>query len=406
MNYPIKIYVFFNTLSAFIALVYFAFFPKTINLFNFEDGMLNFYWLIFLHAYATFLVYIGYKLATYPFTKLLLNNTVYLPTNTGFIHNSQLKPSNLLSLLILFFSFVILYYSYQGNGLFIREGYLSDSPKFITAVSLLISIAALAIIVLTRINGQKLRSFFYFLIFIIPYFGTGSRKIILFLFIYLFLDFIYTQKHKKFYKAIAYIVIILFISAWILGHRSLEQHGLIPYTLSLFDISIFENSLNQIAFIINYIFIYGYTVTSEVLYDASFYQNLIPFEIFLFSINPLPSSVIGDWESLSRELRVNLYVPYNLYGEVFAQGWFISTLFFMLLGSVLGVFGLLLKTTFKNNIVIQAIVLLLVLVFTVTATQYNLRSSVRLIYYAGFILFMSWLLINLKNTYFALKKNS
>lgn len=113
----------------------------------------------------------------------------------------------------------------------------------------------------------------------------------------------------------------------------------------------------------------------------------IPKEVLLSSLNPLPSFIpvpgLPPWESFRESLRATKFIPYNALGELLNYGWFWLTLFYFLVG-LLSAWLNVSANYFQGQrsrfgYIIGCGLLLL---FTISSTQYNLRSVARLLWYA------------------------
>lgn len=104
-------------------------------------------------------------------------------------------------------------------------------------------------------------------------------------------------------------------------------------------------------------------------------------EALWISINPLPGGIAG-WEEIRHSLRLTRSTPYNALGELASHGW-------LALVTVAFVVGLLLAITTRISASLTGayavagglLVLGITVFFSVSILQYNLRSSLRLIWY-------------------------
>jgi hypothetical protein len=107
----------------------------------------------------------------------------------------------------------------------------------------------------------------------------------------------------------------------------------------------------------------------------------IPLEALWVGVNPLPGSWAG-WGEYKNALRVDSSTPYNALGELGAHGWF------ALVGVAFAV-GLLLALSTRISsrlegayaLAASLLVLGITVFFSVSILQYNLRSSIRLVWY-------------------------
>ena len=113
----------------------------------------------------------------------------------------------------------------------------------------------------------------------------------------------------------------------------------------------------------------------------------IPLEALAVGINPLPSFIplpgLSSWDNLRDSLRVTQYIPYSALGELSNHGWLWLILYYFSVGLAAAWMdtgtrhfeGQLSRLGYIGGCG-------LLLLFSVTSTQYNLRSSSRLVWYA------------------------
>jgi hypothetical protein len=109
---------------------------------------------------------------------------------------------------------------------------------------------------------------------------------------------------------------------------------------------------------------------------------LIPRSYFYTAINPLPGSLTG-WSDIQRELRVDVYTPFNTLGELALHGMPFLIGYFMIAGFV----GMRLEVHARRGAFVQQLVARVALasflaLFSLSVLQYNLRSSTRILWYA------------------------
>lgn len=121
----------------------------------------------------------------------------------------------------------------------------------------------------------------------------------------------------------------------------------------------------------------------------------IPKYQFLTSLNPLPSFIIPmldlpSWEDFGEQLRVTSYQPFSTLGELLNQGWLWLILFYAVAGFIaawadIGARAFEGKSSRWGFLFACGVLDL----FAIVSTQYNLRTSARLIYYAILIV-VAW----------------
>ncbi len=121
---------------------------------------------------------------------------------------------------------------------------------------------------------------------------------------------------------------------------------------------------------------YGFPLTAYVSSAPH-----LPLSYFLTSVNPLPGS-LTSWYDISPLLRVSVYVPYNSLGELLNYGLLIASPMFFLLGVILAAIDTSIRREVaQGNYLLPALYIGLSVFFILDSTQYNLRSSIRVIYY-------------------------
>ncbi|NHN39579.1 hypothetical protein G8764_19945 [Pseudomaricurvus alcaniphilus] len=172
-----------------------------------------------------------------------------------------------------------------------------------------------------------------------------------------------------------------------LNSRAMDEQGIIPVTNWLFNGagSQFGIGYDSVWFRMLRNFFHGFYATTETFSS----WPSIPIKYFWVSVNPLPGSVVG-WYDLALDLRVNKFVPFNVYGELMGRGYFLSCLFWLVLGFVFASIDI--KTRDVDiNAIIRILAYMSVMMFVMLSFQYNLRSAVRFIYISIFFITMGHL---------------
>jgi hypothetical protein len=108
----------------------------------------------------------------------------------------------------------------------------------------------------------------------------------------------------------------------------------------------------------------------------------LPSSDLLTSLTPMPSQ-FTDWAQLEPILRFDIYTPYSTLGELAIQGTAVLCLYFLLVGAVVT----WLQMSSANlgglrSLVLQLGLGPLLVLFSLTVLQYNLRPSTRFLWYA------------------------
>ncbi|WP_289043721.1 hypothetical protein [uncultured Olleya sp.] len=224
------------------------------------------------------------------------------------------------------------------------------------------------------------RSKIYIVVLLILAIGIGSR--IGFIFLILFVILSHNGKIKSLKNNLIFVfnvIFSLFFFAYLIQLRMQDEHGIIPYIAYVFDS--FQEILNYFMFNLYYVIVFGVFVTARTISD-----DIVSWGSIYISLNPLPGSMAG-WYDIFKDMRINKYCPYSSNGEVFSMGVFFTVIYYLFLGVIFGFFENKFRQFLINNKKLQAFVLLLILILHITyGFEYNLRSSVRYIYYGFFIL--------------------
>lgn len=138
---------------------------------------------------------------------------------------------------------------------------------------------------------------------------------------------------------------------------------------------------------------------------AGYVKNVypIPGEALLISLNPLPSFVplpgLPSWDDIQPQLRVGSYIPYNAIGELLNHGWLWLFLYYLVVGAIacwadVGVRAFEGRRGRWGFLVACG----LLFYFSISSTQYNLRSATRYVYYAVAIILLWRLLCKVRLT--------
>jgi hypothetical protein len=378
---PIHIYLVFNYLIIVLTVLYYYFYDDKFSFYN-VDKAINADFLNALKYYivANIFFLIGslfYYDLTKKESKILFNAKLDYT-----LFNKYVLPSRLLNIsIMLVFIILICYVLTYGKGVFLRTEYIPEfDNKFLISIAKILSFPAVILLGLFY-NTNKFKSGFNFFIIMLLTMSTGSRVTFLLLLIYLLVVFQSSGNTKK--NKIRFFIQLVFsfmFMSYVLSLRKLPEHGLIPYLASIFEA---DNSgaRNSIAFNTYYTFIFGFFVTIRTINEAA--QD---WHVILISLNPLPGSMVG-WYNYAPDLRLNVYAPYTLHGQVFNMGMTFTCFFFLSLGLIFSYFEKIIRGLLvKNKRGISLVFVLLLSLFLFYSYEYHLRSAFRYIYYAYFVL--------------------
>ncbi|OZV70817.1 O-antigen polymerase [Winogradskyella aurantia] len=287
---------------------------------------------------------------------------------------------------ILSFIVIVCYLATYGDMLLQRQEYIPIfDKKFLITIAKVLSLVCSIILGLIYSKNKPLSVVLIITILVFT-FGTGSRISFLILMLYFLTIFQMTgnTRANKLRFLLQIILSFVFLS-YLISLRQLKEHGVIPYIATLFT----EDSqiLESIAFNIYYSFVFGLFATARTLSesDPNWYYIYV-------SVNPLPGSIVG-WPDVAKELMITRFMPYTLHGQVFKMGYTFLIVFFFILGVVFSFFEKVIRKYLirgkKRTAVLFALILAL---FVFYSFEYHLRSALRYIYYAYFILLVIWFL--------------
>ncbi|WP_191963529.1 O-antigen polymerase [Pseudotamlana haliotis] len=371
---PVYIYVLFSGISILISVLYFYYYDDKYNMFRLdevsnEDFINTIEWyLIALNSFIFgFLLYHNFSLRA---TRNLLRK----PFNESLFFNLKL-PENIVTIVSgLFFTIVLLYFVSYGTSLFYRDQYLPKEN--VKALIVLIKLLSLVQVILLGIiyDKNKLLSITYFFIMFLLSIGTGSRTVILTLLLYFILIFISkgnTLKNKITFFINIFLTFIFL--GYLMNFRSQEAHGILPYIESIFTSERQRDSF----FNVYYSLIFGVFVTIRTLKDA-----LPDWHVIYVSLNPLPGSMVG-WYDIASDMRINRYAPFSLHGRVFKMGFLFTFCYFIFTGLIYSFFERLMRSYLNiGNKWVPFILVILLTLHIVYGFEYNMRSSVRYLYYS------------------------
>lgn len=376
---PIYLYLIFYLITVALSLSYFYFYDDKISLYNFdyikETVFLN---TINYHLLAL----VGFSLGIIIFYDLS-SKKVRQYFNMSFSRTFSLKyeiPKSLYPAIHLSIFLVIFFCAFSyGNKIFYREDYLIEkNTSFITLMKLLSFVSILFLGLIYR--KRKSLSLFYFFIILIIAIGTGSRQAVVYTIVYTLLIYMSgnTKAIDKFILGLNVFLSFLLLS-YLITLRSLEYHGLQPYIYNLFEEP--DKLADSMAFNIYYTFIFGIFVSAKTLVE-----NTPQWSNIWISLNPLPGKWVG-WYEIANNLRANTFAPYSANGEVFTMGKIFTVIFFTFTGVVISYFDYKVRKFFANGVrVMGFLIALFSILFIVFSFEYNLRASIRYLYYAFFII--------------------
>ena len=230
--------------------------------------------------------------------------------------------------------------------------------------------------------------------YFVLYFALASRWFAFMLVLFMLGVLMCRPSSKKIKLLVVFSAIFAFLLLLVpLSLRALEAHGLYPYFLAVIGDSVIidwgqlEKMTNNLLF--------SYSLTGHII----MYEN-IDIKHLMISINPLPGSLVGWYESVD-VLRVNPYTPFNAPGELLNHGVLYAAVFYFMLGVYFSSLDNKINQYLtKNKLLLSALLVGLAVLYTISSLQYNLRSGLRLIYYIIAFQLVVFMLCNSKKYFF------
>lgn len=381
---PIYLYISFSIVSIILTFLYHYLYEDKISLFNLDKVSNK----DFIHAMKMYiLALISFVLGVIVFYDFSKKNTK-LRFNKSYTDNLfvDYDSSNVLKYIVISVFIIVLtiYLIVYKEGLFVRENYLPDTLKGLTTISKILTFIEVMLLGLIY-KKEKILSRILFVLLILISLSTGSRSV--FVFVLFFSCLLFFTGGNNLYNKLrfcSHIVLSFVFLAFIMGLRRLDSHGLFPYLKSLGNTSLID-LYDKIVFNIYYSFIYGVYVTIGTLKEANLDWNIV-----LININPLPGKFVG-WYDYASKMRLNFFVPYSLHGRVFKTGLFFSFFYFFITGVIFSFFENIIRNLLtQNKRILSFLIIIMLLLHIVYAFEYNMRASIRFIYYALFFILMSY----------------
>ncbi len=383
---PIYLYILYNVVTIVFSTIYFFYSPFKISLYHVDEisktTFLNTidYYIFALNAFMMAVI-VYYDLSAKNVKQLFNRSIDFLSKiNFNFLTiDEKFKKKVIIFHVFIFLLFIIGY----GKHIFYRDIYLST--KVYRPVVLLVKIFSFIGVFLDIFIYPKHKklSVFLFSIILMFFLGTASRVGFLFLAIYIVLTFL-MSKNKSVYRKIrvVFLLVLSFVYlAYLIKFRHLPKHGIIPYFYGFFSLG--KDIWETIYFNVYYNFIFGVFVTANTMKVAA-----ADWKIIKISLHPLLGSMVG-WYQYADLRRLNIYAPFSTHGEVFRMGRIFTFIFTFVLGLLFTFFEKVIrKKLVTKKYLIAFIVYLLLALHIFYAFEYNLRASVRYLYYGLFVVFI------------------
>lgn len=332
-----------------------------------------------IDVFVRMLIYFSIGVLFYKYAFNVRKNTGYKvdlkiklpPIKTNYLVNTALA-------LMVFES--ILVYALYGKEIFIRETYAVDYNKLgvmLLEYSLLFLMFIGSLLYKEKRSLSRMIALFVTLLCI----GFGSRMATIYLLVYFFIIFIlFLNRKKKLQYIIVGLPCILFFFGYNLSLRFNNNHGLGPYLYLPFSDS--SEIIKNTFFNIYYTLIFGVFATFKTLVKYP-----LNYDYLVTSLNPAPG-FLTDWYIIFKKLRINHYAPFTGIGEIFSYPT-IAFFFYFVVGMIFSHAEHFIQKLFMNKKIGAGFILfLLTSAFIPFSFEYNLRSSVRFLYYAMIFMMM------------------
>ncbi len=385
---PVDMYVLFFTIVIILNCLY-IYYPKNerFDIYNLDvlneknfNKQLN----VFLRMTTLFLIGVFiYVLRKKNYQRLYSQKIEIINFKKLSINHNVLKKAMII---LLYICCILVAFDYKLD-FFYRLNYIPQKSSILKSIY---TILLIILSLMSSISFKKNRflALTTIIIVLLIGIGLGSRmatiNLIVFVLTYSFM--LEDKKTKIKYFFVWIPIIIIFFGYNIALRLESNTHGLIPYLNILINrpYVIFKNTL----FNIYYTFIFGFVATSETI--KLYHENI---NNLLTCINPLPGN-LTNWYLFSQKMRINIYAPYTAIGEL-AKYPIFSFFYYIFLGYYFSLCDFYIKTcVIAKKHFAPAIIIILLYLFIMFSFEYNLRSSIRYIYYSSLILFLSKIKIN------------
>ncbi|KDE41137.1 polymerase [Nitrincola lacisaponensis] len=323
-----------------------------------------------------FFVLWGYVFASLSFiVGALLVKFLAVNKEKVILYNYFSKPRVLNVYIVILFFMMFIVVMHMGMGvshIYYRDGYVIDNESG-SAVFRLLQVVLLPVVAVTlALTKKKKLGFFLFLILYIYVLGLSSRYSMVVPVFYYF-GLIYRNNN---YSVLGLVVVALVSLLSLLASVSFRdniQQGVFP---NLYSLVMLDFNYELFMYSLNYIFSYSVIAATYVV------ENHVGDGLsFIYSITPVPSMYI-DVQYLTSSQKINEHAPFPAISILLLSGYHYLILYYIFSGMI---WMFVLRFFHKKSLVGYMVVTCLFILFVVLATQYNLRSVTRLVYYSIFL---------------------
>ncbi len=259
------------------------------------------------------------------------------------------------------------------RSLYIENGHVGPTSVLSAAGSTL-SIAAMAVLGYVWATG-RFRAWvaFALLLYIFTFFGLGSRQLALIPVLFSVGMFAAKPSRSSRLAILLSCILAFYLIGLPLEFRELSSHGILPYAAALPDIVKGEHPWAATSQNI---------LISFPLIGFTAFRMTFPLRDLFVSVSPLPGGRAG-WYDIASFHRLNAYTPAAGLGELANAGWVATVIVCLLIGATLAWLDVRSKLhTAKGRQMLGLAIVMVSSLFLLFFVQYNLRSAIRLLYYA------------------------
>lgn len=375
---PIVVFYSFFILSLLLSIPYHHFMPEDWK-FNIAqlDRINDTAFSTAIETFIKMLIYFSIGVVFYKYAFRVSKNKDFKFDLTIKLPSINVQMLELLSIVIIVIDLILLWALY-GNEFFIRNSYTMEANK-LGVMTLEYSLLSLMFLAGVLYKNRILSSFAISVFVTLLCIGFGSRMATIYFMVYSFV--VYVLYFKPSERQIFWVFISPFIVIFMgynIALRFSDSHGLLPYLLLPIKDpgAIVENTF----FNIYYTLVFGIFATYKTLIE-----NPVEYNYLYTSLNPSPG-FMTDWYIIYEELRINPYAPFTAIGEIFTYPN-IAFFFYFFVGIFFSYCeGVILRLLSNNKIISGFILFIITVAFIPYSFEYNLRSTVRFIYYSTFVI--------------------
>ncbi|MGH7688750.1 MAG: hypothetical protein ACREN3_04020 [Gemmatimonadaceae bacterium] len=293
------------------------------------------------------------------------------------------------SLLVLSLPFLLIVVGKGPSSILVRPEYLVESHHYVLIVGDLLAMPAILGLGFLTASASRWRWQVTFVSLFLAYwllFVSLSTRIAAVIVVFFLLGLALGRARER--------TLVLLLVLWVatlpilfevpLALRGMAQQGLVPLPTNLARMAAVNSALEYSQSVGELVMNVGFGVPLAAYVS---HAQPIPKSVLLTSLSPLPSFIsvpgLPPWDAVQEHLRVSPYIPYNALGELLNQGWPWLIAYYLLIG-VIAAWTDLGARVFDGQRKRWGYLIAsgLLFFFAISSTEYNLRSSTRLVYYA------------------------